>query len=57
MQKLKKELVKGVRPFGNIYVERESGRNIMDNVKHGKGFSEYTGWATKINMKKELEKV
>lgn len=30
-----KEIIKGVVPFGNIYVDRMSGRNILENVKHG----------------------
>lgn len=53
----KKELVKEVKPFGNIAVDRMSGQNIMDNVREGKGFSEYSGFATKTIMKRELQKV
>lgn len=52
-----KKIIKGVARFGNISVDRMSGQKIMENVKQGKGFSEYTGFATKTTMKRELEKV
>lgn len=52
-----KDLVKGVCQFGNISTDRISGQNIMENVKDGKGFSSYTGFATKTIMKRELQKV
>ncbi|MGI8634635.1 MAG: hypothetical protein ACR2KZ_04455 [Segetibacter sp.] len=52
-----KKLIKGITHFGNISVDRNSGQNIMEFVKEGKGFSSYTGFATKTIMKREMQKV
>jgi hypothetical protein len=52
-----KMLIKGITYFGNISVDRNSGQNIMEFVKEGKGFSAYTGFATKTIMKREMQKV
>jgi hypothetical protein len=51
------KLIKDCFVFGNIAVDRNSGQNILDNVKDGKGFSEYSGFATKTIMRRELQKV
>lgn len=53
----KKDLVNGFKVFGNISVDRQSGQNILEFVKEGKGFNDYTGFATKTIMKRELQKV
>lgn len=50
-------LIKGVRLFGNISVDRQSGQSILEFVKEGKGFGDYTGFATKTIIKRELQKV
>ena len=47
----------GIVRFGNIQPDRNSGQNILDMVKAGKGMADYTGWATKTIIRKEIEKV
>lgn len=51
------DLIAGVRVFGDIRVDRESGKNVLEFMKEGKGMKEYSGFATKIVMRRELEKV
>jgi hypothetical protein len=49
--------ITGVKLFGNISIDRHSGQNILEFVKEGKGFGDYSGFATKTIMKRELSKV
>ena len=52
-----KGLVKEVKPFGDIQVDRESGRIITDNVKEGLGLSHFNSFAVKLIIRKELAKI
>lgn len=50
-------LIKEVRLFGNIYVDRRSGQMITDNIKEGKGLAAYHSFAAKTIIRREIAKV
>ena len=50
-------LIKGIRLFGNISIDRNSGQNILEHVREGKGLKEFSGFATKTIIKRELNKL
>jgi hypothetical protein len=52
-----KELIKKVKNFGNISVDRNSGQNIINHVKLGIGQAAYKGFATKSIIQREIEKL
>jgi len=50
-------LVEAVRPFGDIHTDRNSGQQITDNVKEGKGIGDYRSFAARTIIRRELAKV
>ena len=50
-------LVEEVRPFGDIHLDRNSGLQITDNVKEGKGLGGYRSFAARTIIRRELAKV
>lgn len=50
-------LVESVRPFGDIHTDRNSGQQITDNVKEGKGIGDYRSFAARTIIRRELAKV
>jgi hypothetical protein len=52
-----KGLIKDVKPYGAIQVDRNSGQLITENIKEGKGLSEYTSFAAKTIIKREICKI
>jgi hypothetical protein len=52
-----KGLIKEVKLFGNIYPERQSGIEIISNIKNGLGLDNYKSFPTKIIIRNELNKI
>lgn len=52
-----KGLIKEMKLFGNIYTERQSGIEIIYNIKNGLGIEAYKSFPTRIIIKKELDKI
>ncbi|MBO9681967.1 MAG: hypothetical protein J7502_04760 [Flavisolibacter sp.] len=52
-----KGVVKKVIPFGNIFPDRASGIEIMNNIKEGKGLDAYKSFAARLLIKKEVAKI
>lgn len=52
-----KSLLKGVRLFGAINVDRSSGQQITENIKEGRGITDYTSFASRTIIKREIAKV
>lgn len=52
-----KGLVRGVRSFGDIHIDRGSGQVITENIKEGKGIKGYNLFHIRLIIKRELEKV
>jgi hypothetical protein len=52
-----KGFVKDVKQYGAINIDRSSGQLITDNIKEGKGFSDYTSFASRTIIKRELAKL
>jgi hypothetical protein len=50
-------LVEAVRPFGDIHTDRNSGQQITDNVKEGRGIGDYRSFAARTIIRRELAKV
>ena len=55
--KATKGLIKDVKPYGAIHIDRNSGQLITENIKEGKGFKEYNSFAAKTIIKREISKV
>lgn len=49
--------VECVVPFGNLFPERVSGVQIIENMKAGKGKEGFTSFAAKIIVRKEIAKL
>lgn len=45
------------KPFGNFYVDRSSGKDVINNVTNGLGLESYTGFITKKIIQQEIKKV
>ncbi len=52
-----KSLIKDVRLFGAINVDRTSGQQITENIKEGRGITDYTSFASRTIIKREMAKV
>jgi len=52
-----KGLIKESKPFGNIYTERQSGVEIIANIKNGLGMEGYKSFAARAIIKKEIDKI
>lgn len=52
-----KGLIKEVKLFGNIYTERQSGIEIIGNIRNGMGIEGYKSFPARITIKKELDKI
>jgi hypothetical protein len=50
-------LIESVRPFGDIHTDRNSGQQITDNVKEGRGIGDYRSFAARTIIRRELAKV
>ena len=50
-------LVKEVKFFGAINVDRSSGQQITENIKEGRGISDYTSFASRTIIKREIAKL
>lgn len=55
--KATKGLIKDVKPYGAIHIDRNSGQLITENIKEGKGFKEFNSFAAKTIIKREISKV
>jgi hypothetical protein len=55
--KATKGLIKEVKPYGAIHIDRNSGQIITENIREGKGFTAYNSFAAKTIIKRELCKV
>lgn len=47
----------GVKKFGKIYPDRQSGQEILINAKKGLGLSNYSSFAAKTQLKRELKTI
>jgi hypothetical protein len=50
-------LIKGVKPFGDIYVDRNSGLAITENIKEGRGMADYYSFTSRTVIKREMAKI
>ena len=50
-------LVREVRPFGLIQADRNSGHLITENIREGRGFSDYQSFAARTIIRREMAKV
>ena len=50
-------LVSEVRPFGLIQADRNSGQVITENVREGRGISDYRSFAARTIIRREMAKV
>lgn len=52
-----KGLIKDVRPFGDIHVDRGSGQLVTENIREGVGMEGYCKFPAKLIIKRELAKI
>jgi hypothetical protein len=52
-----KGLIKDVKQYGAIQIDRNSGQIITENIKEGKGIGDYTSFAAKTIIKREIAKL
>ena len=50
-------LIESVKPFGSIQADRNSGQVITENIREGRGLSDYQSFAAKTIIRRELAKV
>lgn len=49
--------INGLRVFGKISMDTESGKTIIHHIKSGNGLESYTGYAAKTIIKREMQRV
>jgi hypothetical protein len=49
--------ITGMRVFGKIAADTESGKTIIEHIKTGNGLESYVGYAAKMIIKREMQKV
>lgn len=52
-----KGLIKAVKPFGDIHIDRGSGQAIIDNIREGKGMASYKLFHVRMILNRELKKI